>query len=96
MRSYEYDQQFRDRAVRTRVWGLALLGVAAVLWIWAAKELLLPHRPDLEEVVTLLGASVPVAVAGVGIFAVGTVSHRMSAHAHGLRELDKLARIQES
>ncbi|WP_326697327.1 hypothetical protein OG909_08295 [Streptomyces sp. NBC_01754] len=95
MRSHEYDQQFRDRATRIRAWGLGLLCVAAVLWIWAAKELLIPNRPDLEEVVTLLGASVPVSIAGIGVFTIGTVSRRMSAHAHGLRELDKLAQTRE-
>ncbi|MFJ8748878.1 hypothetical protein ACIREO_06010 [Streptomyces sp. NPDC102441] len=91
MRSRDYDLEFRDRAARTRAWGLALLCAAALLWIWGAKELFLPHEPDLQEVVTVLGASIPVSVVGGSLFAIGTVSRRMSAHGQAMRELDKLA-----
>ncbi|MEU8704975.1 hypothetical protein [Streptomyces sp. NPDC048565] len=91
MRSRDFDLEFRERAARTRSWGLGLLGAAAVLWIWAAKELFIPYEPDLQEIVTVLGASVPVSVAGGSLFTIGTVSRRMSAHGQAMRELDKLA-----
>ncbi|MEU3606873.1 hypothetical protein AB0E83_15700 [Streptomyces sp. NPDC035033] len=49
------------------------------------------HERDWPEALAVLGLSVPVAIAGVALFAVGTVSSRMSAHAEAMRELDKYA-----
>ncbi|MEU6088687.1 hypothetical protein ABZ865_18010 [Streptomyces sp. NPDC047085] len=46
MRSREYDLDFRDRASRTRAWGIALLAVAGLLWIWCAVLLLTPYDVD--------------------------------------------------
>ncbi|WP_406149402.1 hypothetical protein [Streptomyces sp. NBC_01012] len=91
MRSRDFDLEFRDRAVKVRSWGVGLLVAAAVLWIWAAKELFIPREPDLQEIVTVLGASIPVSVAGGSLFTIGIVSRRMSAHSQAMRELDKLA-----
>ncbi|MFD4689792.1 hypothetical protein [Streptomyces sp. NPDC058463] len=45
-RSHEYDQDFRDRATRIRSWGLALLSLAALLWVWCAVLLLTPYAVD--------------------------------------------------
>ncbi|MFJ6851907.1 hypothetical protein ACIQM3_15460 [Streptomyces sp. NPDC091271] len=45
---------------------------------------------DWPEVLAVLGASVPVSVAGGSLFTIGTVSRRMSAHGQAIRELDKM------
>ncbi|MGW4314863.1 hypothetical protein ACWEM1_19510 [Streptomyces sp. NPDC004491] len=39
----------------------------------------------------MLGMSVPVSVAGGTLFAIGTVSRRISSYGQAIRELDKLA-----
>ncbi|MGW0789530.1 hypothetical protein ACWD04_15040 [Streptomyces sp. NPDC002911] len=128
MRSRDYDLDFRDRAGKTRMWGLALLSLAALLWAWCAVLLLMPYSVDEEpdddyprecesrlftdrgtanegsfrgdycqderdwpEAVALLGLSLPVSTAGVGLFTIGTVSRRMSSHSQAMRELDKLS-----
>ncbi|WP_129262661.1 hypothetical protein [Streptomyces sp. M3] len=96
MRSRDYDLEFREQAAKVRTWGLVLLGAAVVLWIWGAQELFLPYEPDLEEVVTVLGASIPVSVVGGVLFTIGTVSRRMSTHGQAIRELDKLAARQRT
>jgi hypothetical protein len=46
MRSREYDLDFRDRASRTRAWGIGLLTVATLLWAWCAVLLLTPYEAD--------------------------------------------------
>lgn len=46
MRSREYDQDFRDQAIRTRDWGLGLLSLAALLWAWCAVLLVTPYSVD--------------------------------------------------
>ncbi|MFD7974724.1 hypothetical protein [Streptomyces sp. NPDC059071] len=46
---------------------------------------------DWPEALLILGLSVPAAVAGTALFAIGTVSGRMSAHSETMRELDRLA-----
>ncbi|MDT0426630.1 MULTISPECIES: hypothetical protein [Streptomyces] len=130
MRSREYDLQFRDRAARIRTWGLILLSLAALLWIWCAVLLMMPYEADTSgktdyrspahcearlftdrgtanhglqegnycanerdwpEALAVLGASVPLSTVGVGLFTIGTVTRRMSAHGEAMRELDKLA-----
>ncbi|MFJ9055727.1 MULTISPECIES: hypothetical protein [unclassified Streptomyces] len=128
MRSREYDQDFRDRAGKTRVWGLVLLSLAALLWAWCAVLLLMPYEVDevpdddypaecearlftdrgtanegvrngdhcaderdWPEAIAVLGVSLPVSITGVGLFTIGTVTRRMSAHSQAIRELDKLA-----
>ncbi|AKN69070.1 hypothetical protein QR97_03915 [Streptomyces sp. PBH53] len=48
MRSREYDLDFRDRASRIRAWGIGLLAVAGLLWIWCAVLLLTPYEVDRE------------------------------------------------
>ncbi|MDI9889466.1 hypothetical protein QMZ92_35495 [Streptomyces sp. HNM0645] len=48
------------------------------------------NERDWPEALAVLGLSVPVSVAGVGLFTSGSVSRRMSAHAEAMRELDKL------
>ncbi|WP_405662112.1 hypothetical protein OG379_12495 [Streptomyces sp. NBC_01166] len=125
MRSNYYDMDFRDRAGKTRTWGLVLLALAAILWIWCAMLLMLPYEADTTdckaplftergtantgeagsdcakerdwpEVLAVLGASVPVSVVGGSLFAIGTVSRRMSAHAQAIRELDELAEKPKS
>lgn len=48
MRSREYDLDFRDRASRTRAWGVGLLALAALLWTWCAVLLLVPYKVDEE------------------------------------------------
>ncbi|KPC84689.1 MULTISPECIES: hypothetical protein [Streptomyces] len=48
MRSREYDQDFRDRAIRTRDWGIGLLSLAALLWAWCAVLLVTPYAVDEE------------------------------------------------
>ncbi|MFI6080010.1 hypothetical protein ACIBBB_03270 [Streptomyces sp. NPDC051217] len=49
------------------------------------------NERDWPEAPAVLGLSVPVSAAGVGLFTSGSVSLRMSAHAEATRELDKLA-----
>ncbi|MEV7105518.1 hypothetical protein [Streptomyces atroolivaceus] len=51
---------------------------------------------DWPEVIAVLGASLPVSITGVGLYTVGTVSRRMSAHSEAMRELDVLARTPKS
>ncbi|MCX5412823.1 hypothetical protein [Streptomyces sp. NBC_00059] len=46
MRSRDFDLDFRDRAGKTRLWGVALLSLAAVLWVWAGVLLLTPYEVD--------------------------------------------------
>ncbi|MEU8529328.1 MULTISPECIES: hypothetical protein [Streptomyces] len=46
MRSREYDLDFRDRASRTRAWGIGLLSLAALLWAWGFLLLLTPYEVD--------------------------------------------------
>ncbi|MEV1053336.1 hypothetical protein [Streptomyces sp. NPDC049887] len=48
------------------------------------------NERDWPEALAVLGLSVPVSVAGVGLFTSGSVSRRMSAHAEAMRELDQL------
>lgn len=48
MRSSEYDLDFRDRAGRTRAWGVGLLVVAGLLWTWCTLLLLTPYEVDRE------------------------------------------------
>ncbi|MFB8024849.1 MULTISPECIES: hypothetical protein [unclassified Streptomyces] len=48
MRSREFDLDFRHHAGRTRNWGLALLSLAALLWVWCAVLLLTPYEVDEE------------------------------------------------
>ena len=125
MRSRDYDLDFRDRAARTRAWGIGLLSLATLLWAWCAVLLLMPYTVDEEpdddypqecesrlftdrgtaneglvngdhcaderdwpEVVAVLGVSLPVSVVGMGLFTIGTVTRRMSAHGEAMRELD--------
>ncbi|GGY84711.1 hypothetical protein [Streptomyces nitrosporeus] len=132
MRSLVYDVQFRERAARTRAWGVVLLSLAALLWVWCAVLVLMPYEVDREpgdeypaecesrlftdggtanegllrhsycenerdwpEVVALLGLSVPVSTVGAGLFTIGTVSRRMSAHSQAMRELDAVADRRE-
>ncbi|MGA5195343.1 hypothetical protein [Streptomyces exfoliatus] len=44
MRSLVYDNEFRARARRTQGWGLALLTVAALCWVWFGVLLLTPYE----------------------------------------------------
>ncbi|MFF3325247.1 hypothetical protein [Streptomyces sp. NPDC002889] len=46
MRSLVYDINFRARAKKTQAWGLALLSVAALLWVWCAVLIALPYEED--------------------------------------------------
>ncbi|MER5550935.1 hypothetical protein ABT001_04490 [Streptomyces sp. NPDC002793] len=46
MRSRDYDLDFRDRARKTRTWGLVLLSLAALLWVWCAALLIMPYEVD--------------------------------------------------
>ncbi|MBO7935223.1 hypothetical protein [Streptomyces antibioticus] len=46
MRSREYDLDFRERAGRTRAWGIGLLSLAALLWAWCAVLLLTPYEAE--------------------------------------------------
>jgi hypothetical protein len=48
MRSRDYDLDFRERAEKTRAWGLVLLSLAALLWAWCAVLLLMPYEVDRE------------------------------------------------
>lgn len=126
MRSREYDQEFRDRATLTRSWGIGLLSLACLQWIWCSVLILMPYQADSvregrspsecesrlfteystanqgrqngyycqaerdwPEIVAVLGLSIPVSIAGVGLFTIGTVTRRMSAHGQAMRELDK-------
>ncbi|MCX4984402.1 hypothetical protein [Streptomyces sp. NBC_00572] len=45
MRSLAYDTAFRARARRTQGWGLGLLTLAALLWVWFGVLLLTPYEP---------------------------------------------------
>ena len=49
MRSREYDLDFRDRAGRTRAWGIGLLSLATLLWAWCAVLLLTPYEADRKD-----------------------------------------------
>ncbi|MFF8606065.1 hypothetical protein ACF06X_09020 [Streptomyces sp. NPDC015346] len=44
MRSLAYDIDFRARARRTQGWGLGLLAVSGLLWIWFAVLLFMPYK----------------------------------------------------
>ncbi|MEU2544082.1 hypothetical protein ABZ618_01335 [Streptomyces roseolus] len=46
---------------------------------------------DWPEALLVLGLSVPVSVAGMGLCTTGVVSRRMSAHSQAMRELDRIA-----
>ncbi|WP_190047399.1 hypothetical protein [Streptomyces galilaeus] len=46
MRSSEYDLDFRDRAGRTRAWGIGLMVMAGLLWSWCTLLLLTPYEVD--------------------------------------------------
>ncbi|MEU3054435.1 hypothetical protein [Streptomyces griseus] len=46
MRSREYDLEFRERAARTRDWGVGLLFVGALLWGWCAVLLLTDYEVE--------------------------------------------------
>ncbi|MEV6202694.1 hypothetical protein AB0M64_22345 [Streptomyces sp. NPDC051771] len=128
MRSRDFDLDFRDRARRMSIWGMGLLGLAALLWTWCAVLLLTPYEVDRKpddkypaecearlltddgtanrgirqnswcqaerdwpEALLVLGLSIPVSVAGVGLYTTGAVSRRMSAHSQAMRELDRIA-----
>lgn len=107
MRSLPYDIDFRARAVRTQGWGLGLLSVAGLLWIWFAVLLFTPYdagynrsectarftserlhdddsrcvqERDWPELMALLGASIPFAIAGGVVYTTGKVSFRMAEH----------------
>lgn len=45
MRSLAYDTDFRARARRTQGWGLGLLTMAGLLWVWFGVLLLTPFEP---------------------------------------------------
>jgi len=96
MRSREYDLDFRDRAGRTRAWGIGLLSLATLLWAWCAVLLLTPYEADRTDALAVLGLSVPVSVVGVALFTTGTLSRRMSAHAEAMRELDRIADAKDA
>ncbi|WP_031082600.1 hypothetical protein [Streptomyces sp. NRRL WC-3549] len=53
------------------------------------------NERDWPEALAVLGLSVPLSAVGVGLFTLGTVSRRMSAHAEAMRELDRLAEERE-
>ncbi|MEE1815599.1 MULTISPECIES: hypothetical protein [unclassified Streptomyces] len=44
MRSLVYDNEFRARARRTQGWGLGLLTLAGLLWVWCGVLLLTPYE----------------------------------------------------
>ncbi|MBV7248518.1 hypothetical protein [Streptomyces sp. MW-W600-10] len=46
MRSRAYDLEFRERAARTRDWGVGLLFVGALLWGWCAVLLLTDYEVE--------------------------------------------------
>ncbi|MFI8962333.1 hypothetical protein ACIGO8_09475 [Streptomyces sp. NPDC053493] len=93
----------RARAVRAQGWGLGLLTVAALLWVWFAVLLLTPYETsagngcgtvltddyvhdqacyetrDWPELLGLLGASLPFAVAGAIVYVRGSVTDRLAA-----------------
>ncbi|MEU6880476.1 hypothetical protein [Streptomyces sp. NPDC046712] len=46
MRSLSYDIEFRARARRTQGWGLGLLALAGLMWIWFAVLLFTPYEPE--------------------------------------------------
>lgn len=48
MRSREFDLDFRHQAGKTRTWGLALLSLAGLFWIWCAVLLILPYQAESE------------------------------------------------
>lgn len=47
MRSLPYDINFRSRARRTQGWGVGLLALAGLMWIWLAVLIFAPY--ELEE-----------------------------------------------
>ena len=51
MRSREYDLEFRERAWKIRNWGIGLLSLATILWVWCAVLLLTPYQvaEDLDD-----------------------------------------------
>ncbi|MFF5786055.1 hypothetical protein ACFY8P_13955 [Streptomyces sp. NPDC012693] len=46
MRSLAYAEDLRARARRTQGWGLGLLTVAALLWVWFGVLLLTPYAQE--------------------------------------------------
>ncbi|MFD5121117.1 hypothetical protein [Streptomyces sp. NPDC058385] len=49
------------------------------------------NERDWPEAPAVLGLSMPVSAAGVALFASGSLSRRMSAHAEAMREPDTIA-----
>lgn len=72
------EQNFRIRAQRLTGWGIALLGVAALLWCHAAWQLAAGR--DWPQPVTALVSATPLATAGGVLLATGTVITRLRRH----------------
>jgi protein-S-isoprenylcysteine O-methyltransferase Ste14 len=73
------EQNFRTRAERLTGWGIALLGVAALLWCYAAWQVFTPDR-DWPRPVTALVLATPLATVGGVLLATGTVTTRLRRH----------------
>ncbi|MFF5971145.1 hypothetical protein ACFY7C_06410 [Streptomyces sp. NPDC012769] len=95
-------EKIRARALRSQGWGIGLLTVAALLWVWSAVLLLTPYETDAgngcgtlltdeyhhdeacyesrdwPEILGLLAASLPFAVAGSITYTRGTLTHRLA------------------
>ncbi|WP_329114140.1 hypothetical protein [Streptomyces sp. NBC_01353] len=48
MRSLSYDIEFRARARRTQGWGLGLLALAGLMWIWLAVLIFSPYEAEWD------------------------------------------------
>ncbi|MFI7005303.1 hypothetical protein [Streptomyces sp. NPDC050145] len=46
MRSRDVDLDFRHKTGRTRAWGIGLLALATLQWLWCAVLLLTPYEVD--------------------------------------------------
>ncbi|GAA3790209.1 hypothetical protein ACFS5L_40270 [Streptomyces phyllanthi] len=44
--TYVHDVAFRERSRRLRAWGLGLLSVAGLLWVWCAVLVLTPYETE--------------------------------------------------